>query len=345
MRQRWITRWIFGCGVGGVAVGLLSQAAVCAEPADVLVDTANAAHMQNFQGVLIYRDSERLEALRVVHRYKDGNESERVTSLNGEPREVFRVNDRVYCILPKDRMMRLQRPPLKGFLNQLTPDRVRELSAWYDFKSLGMQRVAARSCVGVAVVPRDGYRFGYEVWSDVQTHIPLKFSLVDSAGRVREQVMFTEVDFPANIPDDAFKTEVNTAKYQVVTRDEPESLLPMEPVAGGDPNLIFGAMPPGFRPVIHDQGHLPGGSVEVQHTLITDGLSAISIFSHTNQGNIHYGFVGASHMGSVEAYDRLIGSLHVTVVGEAPAATLKMIGDGVQPARTLVDDKSRPDRP
>jgi sigma-E factor negative regulatory protein RseB len=342
MYQRRLTRWVW-CSAGVAAVGLLSQA-VAADPSEVLIDTANAAHARNFQGVLIYQDSERLEALRVVHRSKDGSESERLTSLNGEPREIFHVNDRIYCVLPKDRMLSLQQPPLKGFLNQLTPERIRELSAWYDFKSLGTERIAARSCVGVAVMPRDNYRYGYEIWSDAETHLPLKFSLLDPSGRVREQIMFTEIDFPADIPDDVFKAEVNTAKDQLITGGELPRPLPMAPVDRGDPSLVFGAMPPGFRVVIHNQRQLPG-TAGVEHILLTDGLSTISIFNRTGQGNPH-GFVGASHMGSVEAYDRVVGPFHVTVVGEAPAATLKMIGDGLQPAAHPIDtDKNRSNQP
>lgn len=40
--------------------------------------------------------------------------------------------------------------------------------------------------------------------------------------------------------------------------------------------------------------------------------------------------MGGSTMGAVNAYGRTIGKYHVTVVGEVPHATVKMIGDSVE---------------
>ncbi|MCK5387168.1 MAG: MucB/RseB C-terminal domain-containing protein, partial [Gammaproteobacteria bacterium] len=40
--------------------------------------------------------------------------------------------------------------------------------------------------------------------------------------------------------------------------------------------------------------------------------------------------LGGSTMGAVNAYGRAVGKYHVTVVGEVPHATVKMIGDSVE---------------
>ena len=306
------------------------EAPATPSPAEMLVTAADAARTQNFQGVLIYRDDRSLEAMRVMHRFRDGHESERVTSLNGEPRDIFREDDRVYCVLPKDRRLSMARPALKGFLSQLTPDRLAQLSAWYEFKPLGSERVAARNCVGVAVMPRDQYRYGYELWTDEQTHVPLKFNLLSSDRHVLEQVMFTEVSFPASIPDAAFHTDINTAQSQLVPRSAVEA-VPMTPLAGGSPQWVFDNLPPGFRVVMHDEGELPDGSGRVVHTLLTDGLSTISVFGDEVRGR-DTGLQGLSHMGSVQLYGRVVGSFHVTVVGDAPALTMRQIGQGLEPA-------------
>jgi sigma-E factor negative regulatory protein RseB len=238
MRQRWVRRCV-SIGTTVAAVGATWSIAVwAATPVEVLTATAEAARTQNFQGVAIYSDGygsdDYLKAVRIIHRYKNNVESERVTALNGAPCEIFRVDGRVFCVLPKDQTLQLSGAPLKGFLRQLTPERLHQVAAWYDFKNLGEQRIAARSCVGAAVMPRDAFRYGYEVWADEQTHIPLKFSLVNQAGKVLEQVMFTEIDYPADIPDDVFTTQVNTAKFRVVSQPEPPP-LPFQPLASGDP--------------------------------------------------------------------------------------------------------------
>lgn len=326
--------WLGVCAQAAfVVVGTVHAAqppaAMPADPASLLIRAADSAKNQTFQGIVIYRDEDRLESLRVVHRYQNGHESERVTSLNGEPREIFREDNKVWCILPKDHMLLMERPTLKGILSQLTPERVHALAPLYDFRSLGSERVAGRDCVGVGVVPRDNLRYGYEVWADKDTGLPLRISLVDKDDKIIEQMMFTEVDFPASIPDDAFETDLNTAKFKLIPRELPDTPPPLLPVPGGDPDWSFDKLPEGFRVVMHDERKLPDGSGIVSHTLLTDGLSAISVFKD-NGAEARKHFRGLSHMGSVQAYSRMVGNYHVTVVGEAPVVTIRMIGDGLR---------------
>jgi sigma-E factor negative regulatory protein RseB len=303
-------------------------------PIDILAIAGESARKQNFQGVVIYRDDRSLDALRVVHRFKDGHESERVTSLNGEPRDLLREDDHVYCILPKDRRMQVSRPAIKGFLSQLTPERLAELTPWYDFRAVGTARVAGRNCVGAAVMPRDGFRYGYELWADQETGVPLKFSLLGSDGHVIEQVMFTEVAFPGSIPDDSFKLQVNTAESRVEQRQLPPP-TPLAALAGDAPQQAplwsFEHLPPGFRVVMQKEENLPDGSGRMMHTLLTDGLTTISVFSdevHGADKELH----GLVQRGSFQAYGRVVGSFHVTIVGDAPASTVRLIGDSLQPS-------------
>lgn len=322
-------RWYLA---GGAALSIVSGG-VWADAAGTLIQIGQAARTQNFQGVAIYRDEEHLEALRVVHGFSNGHERERVTSLNGDFREVFREDDRVYCILPKDRMVRMQRPSIKGIVGQFSKERIAELANWYSFRVLPEERVAGRSCLGIAIEPRDEFRYGYQIWADQQTHVPLRISLLDVNGKVLEQAMFTEIEFPASIPDEAFKFTVNTAQFQVVTRTEPQS-LPTAPMLSVDPELHFEHLPPGFRVVMHEDHDMPeGGGAHVEHTLLTDGLTAVSVFADPHEiaeNGGDKGFYGVSHMGPVQAYGRLVGEYHVTVVGEVPVATIRMIGDGLR---------------
>jgi sigma-E factor negative regulatory protein RseB len=332
-----------------VAVCVLSCPAAADEPADILIKAAEAARTQTFQGIVIYRDDDRMEAMRVVHRYRDGHESERVTSLNGEQRDIFREDNRVWCVLPKDQMLQMQRPPLKGFLSQLSAERLKELAPMYELRSLGNERVAARDCAGVAIAPRDNLRYGYEVWADKVSGLPLRISMVDSAGRPIEQLMFTQIEYPASIPDQAFTTVLNTAKYKVIPRDLPpppppevSGALPppagapvddaaMQPQAGAYPGWTFEHLPQGFRVVMHDEGAQIEGLGPSSHTLLSDGLSVISIFKEDNLLDKRH-FRGLVHMGALQVYGRMIDGYDVTVVGEAPIETIRMIGDGLRHA-------------
>ncbi len=316
------------------AGGAPAPGSVANSPTDILSTAGEAARKQNFQGVVIYEGGGSLDSLQVIHRFKDNHESERITTLNGESRDLVREDDHIYCVLPKDRRLELARPAFRGFLDQLTPDRLSELTAWYDFKALGTSRVAGRTCVGAAVMPRDSFRYGYELWADQETGVPLKFSLIDPDGRVLEQVMFTEVAFPATIADDSFKLPQATGESRVEQKVVPPP-LPLAPLAArdavDDSKLTFGHLPPGYRVVMQKDDDLPDGSGRMTHTLITDGLSTISVFSEEVHGVDHQ-LHGIIQRGSFQAYGRLVGALHVTIIGDAPAATMRMIGDNVQAA-------------
>lgn len=313
----------------GTLVCVVASAAEI-DPAALLVKSAEASRTSNYQGVVIYRGDDRFEVLRVQHRFKDDSERERMVSLTGDPRQLVRIDNRLISILPKGGTVSVERPSPKGFLSQLTPERVQQLKQYYEFRNEGMGRIAGRPCIGVSVAPRDGFRYGYEVWTDQESQLPLKTSLIGSRGEVLEQVMFTEVAFPDSIPDSAFETEVDINRFNLIARTLPK-LDPgaTPPPEHGEPQVRLEKLPPGFRVILHDDRPMPDGSGQVEHLLLSDGLSAVSVFSAI-QPQEEKAFSGVSHMGAMQAYGRSVGSFHITIVGEVPAQTIRMIGDGLR---------------
>ena len=65
--------------------------------------------------------------------------------------------------------------------------------------------------------------------------------------------------------------------------------------------------------------------------MLSDGLSSVSIYSTVlPDGEV---FTGPASVGAVSTYARLIGQHHVTVVGEVPPETVRMIADSLAYAR------------
>ena len=320
-----------------LAVGLGISAgsfAAADAPGDWLIQMSNAARTSNYQGVLVYRGDELLETFRVTHRFADGAERERVQSMTGEVREVLKKMDAITAILPKDRRMVFNRPTPKSLFPALSGKRLEQIAAMYDVKDIGNSRIAGRMCRGITIAPRDAFRYGYELWADRETAVPLKVTLVDKARRGIEQMFFTEVDFPSTIPDEAFERDLpaesirastNTAASAITTAQASEPLA--EPVVAPMPG--FSKLPPGFRVVRHEVRMLPDGSRE-DHFVLSDGLSAISVFRAVRITETDRTAQRLDQMGAVNAYSRLVGRMHVTVVGEAPQQTVKMIGDNYQ---------------
>lgn len=323
--------------------GLCAGAAACvaaalpvtagADPPDPevsLVRAALAGRTATYEGVIVYRGDNDVQVLQVQHRFAHGSERERLASLTGDPRQVLRIDKHLVCFLPKDRMLSMERPPLlKGLLSELNADRLRELSQWYEYRALGQDRVAGRNCNGVAVVPRDQYRYGYEVWADADTGVPLKLSLQGAGGETLEQVMFTGIHFPHSIPDSAFKADIDPSQFRTVASELPTKDGDVDPAQS---QVHFAELPPGYRIVAREDRPLPAGRQgKVEHLLLSDGLSAVSVFSTVEQQTPEKPFRGVSHQGAIEAYGRTVGSYHITIVGEVPQQAVRMIGDGVQP--------------
>ena len=315
------------------AVAVFSAQA--ADPSDTLIRAADSARNTTYQGVILYRGDEQFDVLKVQHRFKAGSEREHLVALTGEPRQLLRIDNRLICVLPKDHMVSIDRPAgMKNFLAQLKPERLRQLAQWYEFRDQGAGRIAGRDCTGVAVMPRDQFRYGYEIWADKETGLPLKVSMVGQRGEVLEQVMFTEVSFPASIEDEAFEEpQVDTSKFRTIAGNLPSlDATPSNTGADDRPQVSFEKLPPGYRVVAREQRPLPEGQEgKVEQLMLSDGLSAVSVFSAIEQHSPEKAFRGVSRVGPMEAYGRMVGSYHITIVGEVPSQAIRMIGDGVRP--------------
>jgi sigma-E factor negative regulatory protein RseB len=309
-------------------LGLACSAVQAGTPAAMLVRMSEAARDVNYEGVVIYQAQNRLETLKVVHGFRDGVELERVEALTGEPREIVKRDGKVICLLPRDRKFTLDRPTPKGLFPSLDARRVAQLATIYDFRAIGAARIAGRNCEGLEIRPRDDYRYGYQIWADAETHVPLKVNLVARNGRVLEQMMFTEVRFPEEIVDARFDEALAEHEERVAARAA-QLEAPALQQAG---TSRIGSLPPGFRITMRSIRQSADGSGVVEHVVLTDGLTAVSIFSAQQREASIPVFEGQSRMGAVHAFGRVVGTMHITVIGEAPQETVRLIGESVQPA-------------
>lgn len=357
------------CRTAGVVALLAATAAATVQAAEGagqwLARMSEATRTANYEGVVVYRGEEVLETFRVTHRYADGSERERVQSMTGEVREVLKQNDKLTCLLPKDRRLTASRPSTpKGLFQALTPERLGQIATVYELRRIGSARVAGRPCQGIAIAPRDEFRYGYELWADQETGLPLKLSLVAPDGRLLEQMFFTEVRYPQQIPDSAFEAPASVDQVRqstaaavdaIAAAHEREPMDEEQVAAGADvadgAAAGFSELPPGFHLVRREIRASPAGVRE--HLVLSDGLSAISVYRIQRRQPADGAGDAAQRldqMGPINAYSRTIGTTQVVVMGEAPRRTIRMIGDSFQPhavekglpARALPISKAAP---
>jgi len=325
---RALSAFILIFGWVGLA-GLASAASAQDVSVDELLSSASSAvRTENYSGTLVYLREGQLDSLRVIHRNRDGLEQERLVSLTGQPREVLRRGGVVTSILPENKVVlisRQNRDGLLGSMSKFSPERMR---AHYNVTDRGQRRLADRVGRMIEISPRDGYRYGYRMLIDVMTRLPLKLDLVRN-DEVVEQLMFTQIDFPDNIPDSEFQPGYDIEGFRVIEHEA----VPVEDKPVPEDAWKPTDLPPGFE-LAEDGIRRVTKDGFVRQMLFTDGVATVSAF--IAPAGLRKPLEGATTMGAVNAYGHVVGDTQITVVGEVPAATVERI------ARNLVNDQVKP---
>lgn len=295
------------------------------EALDWLGKMSRAGQTLNYQGTFVYREGGQLESMQIVHRANGGREQERLVHLNGAAREVVRDNDTVICILPDDNVVFVERRYSGRYLSPLLVGKLETVATHYRFSTGGNQRVAGRSAVLLVLQPKDGYRYGYHLWVDADTALLLRSDLLDGQGKVIEQLMFTELKVVDNIPAGLLQPSVDARNYTWYRHDAPGEAQPEQGA-----RWSVRQMPPGFFVAEYYKRKLsPEGQV-VDHLLISDGLATVSVFVERVSGGLKtQRRKGAVAMGAINLYAAAANGHQVTVVGEVPPATVRMIAESV----------------
>lgn len=146
--------------------------------------TDRALATRNYRGVFVHEHGGESETLRVVHRVDaDGAVSERLLSMDGSGREFIRKGSQLICYLPDQRTVLVERSPEAGLLLAGLP-RVETASIeQYDVQEVAHSRVSSRRVRVIAITPRDTMRYGYRLWIDEGSAMPLKTQLRSSRAR------------------------------------------------------------------------------------------------------------------------------------------------------------------
>jgi sigma-E factor negative regulatory protein RseB len=308
-----------------LALWLAALPAVADSGEEWLQRMGDALNNASYVGEFITESTGRTERLSIVHRVRDGVVSERLVSLSGKGRELVRENDEVVVYLPDQKLAIIERRSGRSDLLGALPQFTGEMSSWYKVDYVGREATIFGPTAVVAVRALDGYRFGYRLWIDVDSHMPVRSDLSDAAGRVVERLRFTRLEFDRNIPDSAFEPSLDRSKLRWV-RQSPQS----EDEA---PAWRAARVPPGFRLSVSGMQAVAGTSAPVSHLVYSDGLASVSVFIHApTPGKAPV--EGSGRSGVASAFSTVVDGHQVTVVGEVPPRTLKFIATGLRPATT-----------
>ena len=285
----------------------------------------HAAHMINYDGTFVYGQNNEMTSMQIIHSVDSKGEFERLISLDGSGREVIRSGDTVTCILPDKKSVVVDKSRPDAEFPPTFPLKIELLSKYYDFHFGNDSMVAGRMAKKLMIKPKDKYRYAHALWVDAETGLLLKDHLLGENGEIVEQFMFTHINYPAVIDKARLTSADKNKTFTWYKAKDSNSKVEMK----ASMNWKVTKIPSGFFPGVKRHHNMTMSAMPVEHFMYSDGLSSVSIFVE-KQMKSSKNLIGGSTMGAVNAYGRAIGEYHVTVVGEVPHATVKMIGDSVE---------------
>jgi sigma-E factor negative regulatory protein RseB len=312
---------------GWLALAMVVATAVAAEePTQWLERMNQALTTRNYDGTFSHWYGGRVEMLRIIHRVQDGSVAERLVSLDGSGREFIRTGADLACYLPDKKTVLVEKRPADESLLGGFPAVNAQTASFYDIQEVAKTRFNRRDTRVITVLPKDEFRYGYRLWIDESTAMPLKSQLCDGRGRVIEQIVFASLTLSSRIPDTAFKPEVSTEGFQWLRNESAPAKEAPE-----NASLVWNAMklPPGFKMAARSAQVMPGSTDPVSHLVFSDGLASVSVFvetqTTTQTADGQTVTEETTRIGSSSVYSTVTGGRKVTAVGEVPPETVRSI--------------------
>ena len=310
---------------------VLPIAGICETDVQHWLDRAGQAiDTLNYEGTVVFTHGDDVDTFEVLHGHEAGLTRERVVSLNGEAREISRSGDLVSCALSGTRFVLVDPGRKRHGLPSTISSNLDELESYYVFSMAGTGRVADRSCRLIRILPRDDFRFGYEICADERTGMPLKSVMVDRQGIVVEQSILTSLvihDEP--IPGDRFRTNVISDGQDAFATSSSHRGVDVLETGEPDEGWTIARIPPGFRVTENVRYPLTADSDPVQHMVLSDGMATVSVFI-ADPGSESAAFEGLTESGAMHVFARVLDGRQITVVGQVPNETVSQIGESVR---------------
>lgn len=309
-------------------LGLLLVLPLSAEAADNarawLDKMEDAVEHLNYDGTFIYQHDDQLEAVRILHQTDPKGERERLISLNGAAREVIQKDGEMTCYMPDQKSVMVGRSLSRKPYPLDLPDDTSKLAKYYRIALGQTERMAGHDTRIVTITPRDAYRYGYRLWLEAANGMPLKSDLLDEQGTAVEQVMFTSIQFLPQIPEELLQTSLNSTGFVWHRDAERAGETPLE-----KNDWQVTRLPDGFMLTHHSRHPLPDSKDIAEHMVYSDDLASLSVYIEQAVDDKKM-LNGVSRMGAANAYGALVDGYHVTVVGEVPAATVRLVGESIR---------------
>ncbi len=301
------------------APGPVHAADDAAAPANLLAKMSLAVRGLNYQGSFIYEHDGQIDALRLFHAGDGAEERERLISLSGARSEAVRSGGSVACLPAGSPAVLFPNRDGARLLPLVPETRNAALRSFYAFAADGTDRVAGYGARIVDIVPRDAYRYGYRIWLESDSALPLRSAVVDASKRVLEQFAFVDLEIGAR------PREGDLAAGAGAAAGVPPDEIPL----GRATRWRVVDPPPGFH-FLYSQ-RAAQGAAQAEHQMLSDGLADVSVYVEPRDAREPAQPDRATQKGVLSVYARDTDGFRITVLGGVPRATVERIARSLQP--------------
>ena len=332
----------------GPAANPASAPASRLDPAAVIRRIQDAANRNSFTGTFVVSAGGAMTSLRITHISDGQNQIERVETLDGQMRQVYRHNDLVHVLWPHSHAATIEHRDLGlGHPATLQAGAAARLDM-YELQSSGLDRVAGLEAEVLQLRPRDAHRYGQRLWLERQTGLLLRTDIVGAQGELIESAGFSELKWgtrsQAQAQSQTLLAEMHRLKGYRIERPqlthtelEREGWFLRVPVAGFKVLHTY-VHPPGLPSHGHQapdtvrtaSADTPNPQGSVVQAVYSDGLTTVSLFIERHDASRHQREAPAASQGATQAIGRRHGDWWITAVGDVPRATLLQFASQIE---------------
>ena len=309
----------------GFSLAVLPAIAFSSDDVFQWLERMGAAMSQmNYQGTFVYVQGDEVETVRITHVVDANGSRERLVSVSGAPREIVRDAEGVRWISGDEGTVLANSASNRTFFPELPLGSPEQASESYRFELEDLQRIAGHSGQRLEIIPRDQFRYGYRLWLETRSGLPLQWELTGTHGETLAKLMFTELKMGSEVDPG----ELRSARTTETPEQRKSDLVAEQQPSGSHPTWQASELPPGFRLASRRQQPVQQGKA-FEHLVYSDGIAAVSVYVESADDGSPME-MGLSRLGTTHAFSHELDGQIITALGDVPAVTVKLIGESVK---------------
>lgn len=294
---------------------------------DWLMRTHEASKRLAYVGTFVVSSGGVMSSAKIWHACEGDQQIERVETLTGAPRSTFRHNGQVVTFLPDEKLVRSEATQSSGMFTNLLQSTDSRVADFYKVRREGVERVAGLDSDVVVLSPKDNMRFGYRVWTEQKRGLVIKLQTLDNSGAVLEQAAFSDLQIDAPVKIDKLVQLMGKVDGYRVEKS------PVVKTSASAEGWTMKSSVPGFKSM-NCYKRLAGSANgvfrgEALQWIFSDGLASVSIFLEPYDRQRHERESTFS-LGATQTLTRQLGDFWLTVIGEVPMPTLRILVSGLE---------------